>query len=91
MTCGLLVAPSVDGARVEELLARQYRGGVTVTNCVVHAHRDLSERPDDCHLCAADLRNAFRRAVGINEWLNAWKDDAAAVLAKLREAAEAAS
>lgn len=66
--------------KTKELLERQYVGGVTVVNCVAHIHKDLTNRPEDCPLCLADLRNAFSRAVRVNEWLNRWKDDATEIL-----------
>lgn len=59
-----------------ELLMREYRGGTTVTNCVIHMGRDLTDRPEDCRLCHTDVSNALARAIRINEWLNRWKDDA---------------
>lgn len=75
---------SVDMARsaasptsgLQELLDRQYVGGASVTNCVVHLGQPITERPDNCRLCRADVTNTLRRAVSVNEWLNKWKDDA---------------
>lgn len=65
---------------VEELLAREYTQGVTVTNCVKHMHSSILERPRDCELCQTDIRNVLARALGANEWLNVWKNDATALL-----------
>jgi len=70
----------ISPADARALLERAYAGGTTVTNCVVHTHLDLTERPDDCNLCRADLRNAFCRAGVVNEWLNDWKADAEKLL-----------
>jgi len=61
---------------IKEILNREYpSGGVTVTNCVVHMHRAILERPSDCRLCQADIRNVLSRALSANEWLNTFKDD----------------
>lgn len=67
-----------------ELLNRKYVGGTTVTNCLIHSDSQYTARPDSCKLCLSDLRNVFSQAVGVNEWLNKWKDDAT----KLLEAVE---
>jgi hypothetical protein len=72
----------------KELLAREFYGGSNVINCVTHMGLDITRRPDDCALCLTDLRNAFSRAVVINEWLNEWKSDATAILAALPEEGE---
>lgn len=69
--------------RASGVLAREYLGGVSVINCVAHAERSLLERPDDCRLCAADVRNALSRAFSVNGWLNQWKDDASKALSAL--------
>ncbi len=66
--------------QVSELLARRYGGGVTVTNCVIHAGLDITKRGDDCPRCLADARNVLHRAIAANEWLNQWKEDAESVL-----------
>ena len=63
-------------SRVDELLQRQYYGGVTVTNCVVHMGGSILDRPRECELCQSDIRNTLSRCIGMNEWLNTWKDDA---------------
>lgn len=68
----------------KELLSRQYVGGTSVTNCVVHIGLPILERPDDCHLCQADVGNALARAIRMNEWLNTWKDDATKILESSR-------
>jgi hypothetical protein len=66
--------------KLSEIRARQdecFRGGGTrVTNCVQHINLHLNDRPHDCLLCQADLRNEFGRAVNINEWLNGQLDKA---------------
>jgi hypothetical protein len=66
--------------KTKELLERKFDPGVTVINCVVHISLDLRDRPDDCPLCLADLRNHLATATRINEWLNRWKDDATKIL-----------
>lgn len=66
--------------QIGELLARRYGGGVTVTNCVPHMNLSLLERPRDCTRCQADVRNTLSRAIGANEWLNQWKEDAERIL-----------
>lgn len=65
---------------LSELLNRQYYRGTTVTNCVVHMHLSLLERPRDCNLCATDIRNTLSNAIRCNEWLNQWKEDATKIL-----------
>jgi len=64
----------------QELLDRKYNAGSIVINCVQHSGKELTSRPDDCDLCLVDLRNAFSRAVRVNEWLNDWKTDAETLL-----------
>jgi hypothetical protein len=66
----------------QELLARvcPIGGGTRVQNCVLHENRSLLERPRDCFLCTADIVNRLRLSLGINGWLNEWKDDAIALL-----------
>lgn len=73
-------------AKIRELLARSCSegSGTRVTNCIVHMHRNLTDRPSECHLCAADVSNHLRLAIAINEWLNRWKDDASAVLSEVK-------
>ena len=61
---------------VETILAEPFVVGTRVTNCVIHASRDLAARPDDCRLCLTDLRNQFTLAVRVNEFLNDLKDKA---------------
>lgn len=65
---------------LEELLAREYKGGVRVTNCVSHMGKSILERPSDCALCAADIKNTLGIALSMNEWLNRWRDDATELL-----------
>ncbi len=67
---------------IPELLARRcdVGRGTKIINCVVHMGRDITERPDDCRNCLADLRNHMRTAIAINGWLNDWKADAVAAL-----------
>jgi hypothetical protein len=67
---------------VAELLAREFAGGVTVTNCVAHMGLSILDRPSACSLCQADVRNTLARAIRANEWLNEWKTDAERLLAK---------
>ena len=71
----------MDREQRDELLTRQYPGGTTVTNCVVHMNLSILERPRDCQLCQADVRNTLSRAISMNEWLNTWKEDAAKLIA----------
>lgn len=65
---------------VKVLLEREYYPGSRVTNCVTHIRLKLTQRPDDCLLCLADLRNQLSLAIGINAWLNEWKEDATKIL-----------
>lgn len=65
---------------VEELLGRTYAQGTTVVNCVAHMSMPITERPDDCRLCRADVSNTLARALRANEWLNEWKADAEKIL-----------
>lgn len=61
---------------IKNILERKYpSGGVIVTNCVVHMHKSILERPKDCKLCQADIWNVLSRALSANEWLNTWKED----------------
>lgn len=68
---------------IEELLNRRYNAGSRVTNCVAHMSMKFTDRPKDCKLCAYDVSNQLSLAVGVNEWLNKWKDDATKILEKL--------
>lgn len=60
---------------VKEILDRQYIGGSTVTNCVMHMNLSILNRPNDCKLCQADVRNTLSRAINANGWLNKWVED----------------
>lgn len=71
--------------KVTELLERAYTQGTIVVNCVGHSPMKITERPIDCRLCRTDQLNTLRRALAANEWLNQWKDDAAALLAELSD------
>lgn len=64
----------------QELLSWQFQSGSRVINCIQHASRDITERPDDCRLCLSDLRNHMNHAISVNKWLNEWKDDATQLL-----------
>lgn len=65
---------------VQELLDRQYDEGTVVINCIAHMSMKITERPDDCRLCLADLRNYMSNAISLNKWLNDWKEDAMKIL-----------
>ena len=69
--------------RAGELLDRRPGEGTRVINCVTHMGRDILERPSDCALCATDQRNTLSLALGLNRWLNQWKDDATPILEQL--------
>lgn len=60
---------------IKEILGREYHPGTRVVNCVAHMNRSIDNRPDDCLLCRSDIRNALSFCMGVNEWLNLWKDD----------------
>jgi hypothetical protein len=66
--------------KVKALLEREFESGTRVTNCVLHMTKPFDQRPDDCRLCQADIRNHMMFAIRVNEWLNIWKDDAIALL-----------
>jgi hypothetical protein len=71
-----------------ELLARKFVSGTSVTNCVAHMGRKIDERPDNCALCLADLKNHFNYALRVNAWLNEWKEAAERHLADFSDAAK---
>jgi hypothetical protein len=54
--------------------------GTRITNCVVHAGKPFTERPADCHLCAADIRNHLALALRVNDFLNKKVDAAVRLL-----------
>jgi len=60
-----------------EIVTRRkiYSAGSIVTNCVIHMHLPITERPEDCRLCHADMGNFISRAVRVNEFLNKILDD----------------
>lgn len=64
--------------QIEELVSQTCNvgSGTQVTNCLLHMNKPLTERPTECKLCSADVQNHLRKAVGINAWLNTWKDNA---------------
>lgn len=68
---------------VDKLMDRRFVVGTRVTNCIVHEGRKIDARPDDCRLCLDDLRNHFNLALRMNEFLNAWKDEAVKILGGL--------
>lgn len=84
---------ALDVVALEDLLGRRcdIGGGTRVVNCVAHSRRPLTERPFECSLCCVDVMTHLRLALGINEWLNKWKDDATEVIRTLQSANAAKS
>jgi hypothetical protein len=71
-----------DNIVTKGLLSREYIRGSHITNCVQHMGVNITERPDNCILCLADLRNEMNHCISVNKWLNEWKDDATKLLRK---------
>ena len=63
-----------------EILRRPFRAGTRVINCVAHSGLPLTNRPDDCRLCLADIKNQLALALRVNEFLNEVKDEAIAAM-----------
>ena len=54
--------------------------GTTVTNCIAHMSLSLTDRPDDCRLCVADIKNTLRRAITTNQFMNELLDRAESLI-----------
>lgn len=57
-------------AELRTVLGQPFNAGSQITNCVAHSGRPFDERPDDCKLCATDIKNHLALAIRVNEFLN---------------------
>lgn len=58
-----------------DVLARDFAEPRPVMVCTKHRHIALAERSIECHLCAYDVREAFKALATANEWLSTWRTD----------------